>query len=225
MDKSIIINEIKKHLKFTNDIELAEYLGVKQNTISTWKSRNTIDYDLIIAKCDFVNANWLLTGQGNMLLHTKYYNDENNVSVVEEPVEVYNRKVYKKIPLLPLTAFAGLPIGIDNGIFPADCDYYDVPEFNNRADYLIRITGSSMQPKYNSGDIIACKILKLDTYFQWNKIYLLDTEQGALIKRVTKSDEPNSIKLVSDNEKYLPFDIPLKAINSIAIVIGVIRLE
>ena len=67
MDKSKIIREIKLHLGFKNDTELADFLGIKQNTLSTWKSRNTMDYDLVISKCDFIDANWLLTGEGKML--------------------------------------------------------------------------------------------------------------------------------------------------------------
>lgn len=67
MDKSLILNEIKKHLGFKTDKELAEFLGVKQNTFSTWRHRNTLDEELILSKCDFINANWLFTGEGSML--------------------------------------------------------------------------------------------------------------------------------------------------------------
>ena len=47
--------------------ELAEKLGVAPSTISTWKVRNTIDYELLFAKCESVNLNWLITGEGEML--------------------------------------------------------------------------------------------------------------------------------------------------------------
>ena len=67
MDKSLIINEIKLHLKIKTDSDFADFLGVKQPTISAWRSRNTLDYDLIIAKCNDIDANWLLTGKGEML--------------------------------------------------------------------------------------------------------------------------------------------------------------
>ena len=67
VDKSIIINELKKYLNIKTDSEFAKFLGLKQNTISSWKSRNSLDYDLIISKCDQINANWLLTGEGEML--------------------------------------------------------------------------------------------------------------------------------------------------------------
>ena len=67
VDKSIIINELKKYLNINTDTKFAKFLGLKQNTISSWKSRNSLDYDLIISKCDQINANWLLTGEGEML--------------------------------------------------------------------------------------------------------------------------------------------------------------
>lgn len=67
MDKSFIINEIKLYLNIKTDSEFADFLGVKQPTISTWRKRNTIDYELIIAKCNKINGHWLLTGQGSML--------------------------------------------------------------------------------------------------------------------------------------------------------------
>ena len=67
MDKSLILRDIKKYLGFKKDSDFAEFLGIKQNTLSNWKTRNTIDYDLIISKCEKIDANWLLTGKGSML--------------------------------------------------------------------------------------------------------------------------------------------------------------
>lgn len=67
MDKTFIINEIKSYLNIKTDSEFADFLGVKQPTISTWRKRNTIDYDLIISKCNNINGHWLLTGKGSML--------------------------------------------------------------------------------------------------------------------------------------------------------------
>ncbi|APF20349.1 Bacteriophage CI repressor helix-turn-helix domain-containing protein [Caldithrix abyssi DSM 13497] len=65
---NIILGRLKKAYNLKKDIELANFLGVKQSTLATWKLRNTIDYDLIIAKCNDINLNWLLTGQGSMFL-------------------------------------------------------------------------------------------------------------------------------------------------------------
>jgi hypothetical protein len=67
MDKSQIINEIKSHYNIKTDSELASFLGVSQPTISAWRKRNTIDYELIITKCNDINPEWLITGKGEML--------------------------------------------------------------------------------------------------------------------------------------------------------------
>ena len=46
-----ILNRIKGRFDITTDTELAELLGVKQNTISSWRSRGNIPYKKIIAFC------------------------------------------------------------------------------------------------------------------------------------------------------------------------------
>ncbi|MDB0603149.1 S24 family peptidase [Tenacibaculum maritimum] len=143
--------------------------------------------------------------------------------------QVYSKSIgsviKKGIPLIPLDAMAGFGEG-EMQVMPYDTDNYTVPEFEElNVEFMIRVKGSSMYPKYNSGDIVACKKLPLDTFFQWNKVYVLDTIQGAMIKRVCKSKEDDSILCVSDNAKYEPFNLHRSEIHSLAIVLGVIRLE
>ncbi|EHO41107.1 CI repressor [Caldithrix abyssi DSM 13497] len=65
---SEILERLKIAYNIKNDSRLADFLGVTRSTISTWKSRNSIDYDLVFAKCKNLNINWLLTGQGSMFL-------------------------------------------------------------------------------------------------------------------------------------------------------------
>ena len=59
------------------------------------------------------------------------------------------------IPLIPFDFMAGF--GEDNsGIKLNDCERYNIPEFENiGAEFLVRVGGSSMYPKYSSGDILA----------------------------------------------------------------------
>lgn len=128
------------------------------------------------------------------------------------------------IPLIPLGAMAGYAKG-ETQILEHECERYVVPVFRE-AEFLITVKGSSMIPKYNSGDIVACKHLPLnDLFFQWNKVYVLDTAQGALIKRVCKGRDENHVTLVSDNVRYDPFELHRDKLNAVALVIGVIRLE
>jgi phage repressor protein C with HTH and peptisase S24 domain len=128
------------------------------------------------------------------------------------------------IPLIPTSAFAGITSGEVN-ILEYDCERYVIPVFKD-AEFLIPVKGDSMIPKYNSGDIVACKKLALsDIFFQWNKVYVIDTDQGVMVKRIHKGSLPDQIKIVSENSDFEPFDLPISRIHAIAIVIGVVRLE
>lgn len=163
-----------------------------------------------LTKFPNVNPNWLLLGEGDML----------RSDISNKAIKVSTGG----IPLIPINAMAGIAKG-ENTILEYECERYVVPVFRE-AEFLIPVKGSSMLPKYNSGDIVACKWVPLtDIFFQWNKVYVLDTNQGALIKRVHKGSDDQHITLVSDNKSYEPFEVALSAINAIAIVIGVIRLE
>ena len=130
------------------------------------------------------------------------------------------------IPLIPIDAMAG--VGVNTGIQITSENIeltYLVPDFKG-ADFMIRVKGDSMYPRYNSGDIVACKKLNIrDVFFQWNKVYVLDTDQGAILKRVSKASDQDKIMAVSDNESYAPFELKLSQIHGIAIVVGVIRPE
>ncbi|MDD3005858.1 S24 family peptidase [Flavobacterium sp.] len=158
-----------------------------------------------------LDPEWLLTGKGNML---KSERDQE-----QTPNE-------KGIPLIPVEAMAGFGTGSEQ-VMHYDSHLYVVPEFDElKVDFMIRVKGSSMQPKYNSGDLVACKRLALnDLFFQWNKVYVLDTDQGALVKRIKKGTNKDHILIVSDNENYDSFELHLKKIYSVAIVVGVIRFE
>lgn len=129
------------------------------------------------------------------------------------------------IPLIPIEAMAGWGTG-EVQVMDYEMGLYKVPEFDNiKVDFMIRARGSSMYPKYNSGDTLACLKVELGVFFQWNKVYVLDTSQGAMVKRIKKSDKENHILCVSDNPNYDPFDLPLEDLYAIALVVGVIRLE
>jgi len=104
-------------------------------------------------------------------------------------------------------------------------DFYTVSEFKN-SDFLIRVKGDSMVPKYNGGDIVACKRVDDVFFLQWNRAYVIYTRsQGLMIKRVQPSEREGCIKCVSDNVKYAPFDVPMDDVIQIALVNGAITLD
>lgn len=224
-----MLEAILSHYTNGNKAKFANILGVSPQTISAWVARSTFDSELIYTKCSDISADWLLTGEGNML-------KDGNTSLVDmtktAPVDNIPAKTVavptahpnEGIPLIPIEAMAGA-LTSEQTILEYECERYVIPMFKG-ADFLIPVKGSSMYPKYSSGDIVACQRVSMsDLFFQWNKVYVIDTTQGALIKRIKPGSDKEHISIISDNPDYDPFELHLSAIHAVALVIGVIRLE
>ena len=215
IDKALILSKIKSHYNFEKDADFARFLEIKPQTLSSWYSRNTFDIELLYSKCVEINPEWLLTGEGEML------KSSNNTPVVAEP------QLPSGVPMLPFDAFAGIGTDVEGVNLDTIEERYVVPLFDGmKMDFMISVRGSSMYPKYNSGDVVACRMVQELLFVQWNKVYVLDTiSQGVIIKRLKKSDKEGFVICKSDNEQYEPFEIPMSDIRTIALVVGVIRLE
>lgn len=166
------------------------------------------------------SGDWILTGQGKMLKAPKQGTRPQD----SIPIAIQTNNPKEGIPLIPIEAMAGA-LTNEQTVLEYECERYVVPVFKG-ADFLIPVKGSSMYPKYSSGDIVACQRVPMeDLFFQWNKVYVIDTNQGALIKRIKPGSDKKHVLIVSDNEKYDPFELPISSIYAVALVIGVIRLE
>ena len=195
-----------------------EELGVTYGNFKGKAKEKALSSDVlakIVSKYPELNPEWLLTGEGEMLKSET------------TKTETSKEESVKGIPLVNATAIGGY----GNNVFSFEerdvKDYYVIPKFKHKqVDFMIEVEGSSMYPKYNSGDVVACRIIKERNFIQWNKTHVIATrEQGIIIKRIKPSDAPNSLLMVSDNESYDPFNVPEEEIEGLAIVVGVIRLE
>ena len=188
--------------------------GLSNGFLDKGGSVTSANLETILNTFPEISLDWLVTGRGSMLR-----SDLSAAHLATEPGAV--------IPLIPIEAVAGLPTDDPVGTRFIDCAHYIIPDFANlNVEYMIRVSGSSMYPKYSNGDILACRRVHDVLFFQWGKIYVIDSSQGALVKRVFQDEDPDRILLVSDNkEHYPPFSIPKSDIRSLSIVVGVIRLE
>lgn len=191
--------------------ELAEYLGVGQSFISQIERGVSPLPESLLEKIK-ANSDWTVA------IDTLVNSGEINVHVSEN-----NPNSEKLLPLLPFDAIAG------PGTFQFQDtqieDYYRIGVFAN-SDFLVRVSGDSMAPKYAGGDIIACKIIDDILFFQWGRVYVINTRsQGVMLKRLMPANDDNYITCVSYNQDYPPFDIPKEDIIKIALVKGSILVE
>lgn len=252
-------------LKGINDNQMTIAAGLSVGLLGklkkSGKGMNSSNIEKILYSYPEINASWLLTGKGEMLVSHDTPTDTPSQPVIEvndkdikknpysqeykqQFTDEKERKTKKSeknsecssriqklpegsmegIPLIPTSAMAGA-FTSDISFMEYECEHYFIPDFKG-ADFLIRVKGDSMQPTYYSGDLVACqKIPMNDIFFQWNKTYVLDTNQGAIIKRVLPGKDDDHICIVSDNTKYPPFELEKSYLHAIALVRGIIRLE
>jgi phage repressor protein C with HTH and peptisase S24 domain len=194
---------------------------------------NKPSYDFIEILYDALpntNMDWLIKGKGERLSDNLDKTNKNNSLIhlsVDEVAETYN---------LPLKPAAGIPLvnfdaiaGLGNANFSIDKvniqDRYTVPDFE-KIDFMIKVRNNSMYPRYNSGDVVACRIIKSDNFIQWNRAHIVGAgDQGLLLKRIMPGDTDDTVQLISDNKDYPPIIIKRKEIHGLALVVGTIRLE
>lgn len=194
------------------EITYGNFTGDKKN-----RPLNSDAIENILLNYPKTNPEWLLTGKGKML-------KEDILTAKEDQAPYYLNP--KGIPLVNVTAIGGF--GNSNfAIEQRDVkDYYVIPKFQHKkVDFMIEVEGSSMYPKYNSGDVVACRVINEHSFIQWNKTHVIATkDQGIIIKRIKKG-ENGCLLMISDNKDYDPFHVPTEEIEGIALVVGVIRLE
>ena len=207
--------------------------GVLSNAIKKDSDISSINLSKIIDTYDDFDAHWLLTGEGDMI---KEESKPNNIptdisqsareSELELPCtdefEYVNNDNGGKVPVVHELTFATFdpdePLKVN-----AD-DYYYIKEFRN-ADFLYKITGDYMSPKYRSGDLIACRNVKHDNFYAWGRIYaLLTCHQGIIVGRVYEHNNL-LIDVKPCNPDYPTWTIPYDEIARIALVIGSISMD
>lgn len=225
-EKSPIKQNILRYLaqKGVSAYEFYKESGVTRGIL---QQNNGISEDNIarfLAYAPDVNIEWLLTGEGTMLSHPT---TPTPPTPPTPPTKPTSHPSTSGIPLIPLDAVAGFPAESGGGVRLEDCERYVIPEFENKgANFLIRVSGDSMVPLYYSGDLLACRKITDIRFFQWGTVYVLETSQGVLVKRVQESaDHADSILCVSENSSvHHPFLLPRDDIRSLSTIVGLVRM-
>lgn len=221
-----------------SQLDFANRLKVTSGAITNWKKRklgiNVINK--IVEEFPQISRDWLITGEGSCFKASQTVTELFSTTEDDE----YNKKLHvaqklvfknenpdnKRIPLIPVDAMAGALNNDNVSINKWDIEDWLVIPALKKSDFAIRVSGDSMQPRYYSGDIIICTRVPLNSlWFQWGKVYVVSTRQGALVKHVERGSDQEHILLISDNPDYKPFEIPTSELFGVAIVNGLIRVE
>lgn len=109
------------------------------------------------------------------------------------------------VPLLPIAAQGGSLNDFVVSVKENDCERVVSPI--RGADFAMPVAGDSMAPEYPAGSQIFIKKINERAFIDWGKVYVLDTCNGSVIKRVFPADDSGKVKCVSINPDYPPFEV------------------
>ena len=172
-----------------------------------------------------INKVWLLTGEGEMLNSAQPSVAAPSVS--NPPSFSFPRKTTDSgqgVPYYNVDFIGGFDLVLnDQTVLP---EYYiDFKKYNS-ADCWCNVTGHSMEPEINPGDIIALKELEdWRTYMPAGEIYGIVTTEHRTIKKVRPSDREGYIRLIPINRspEYTEQDIPVSIIIKVYKVLGCVK--
>jgi len=211
MDKKERLLKLIEHFSNGNKTSFATMIGVSPQGLSTWLTRETFDIERIYSKCENINADWLLTGRGEMLK-----------SDADEP----------QPPLVTNNPALGAPyydVDFIGGFDEVFNSQVSVPFTNiiirgfEKAQLWCNVTGHSMEPEINHGDIIGlheCAVSDI----QYGEIYAVVLDTLRTIKILRKSSDPHSLRFVPINTTdYDEQDFPISRIIKVYEVIGSVK--
>lgn len=164
---------------------------------------------------------WLLTGEGSMLVNNSANNLVNTSNTSAPAVSSSIEEEIKRVPLIPFEAQGGQLDGFArNGVTLAQCE--TVPTPFKGAQFAISVRGQSMSPTYPSGCVLFIS-KNIADWVEWGKVYVLDTENGVIVKQLAPSSLGNDFvccKSFNDAPEFAPFDVPKSTIFGIYRVVG-----
>ena len=227
MDKKEMLEAIINHFANGNKSQLARILDVTPQAISTWLSRNTFDQELVYAKCENINPDWLLTGRGSML------KSEGSAPMGSKEAQKEDILQAKKnlIPFYEdVSTIGGLNDCLANTEPNAPTEWIDAGDWFPEATAAIRHYGDSMI-EYPSGSILALKRVCNPQLIMNGRNYVIETTEYRVTKQL--QDDGDHFMAYSTNRDtypdgrqiHAPFSVPKGEIRYIYLVLGCVTKE
>ena len=217
ISKGEMLDAIKTHSNMTKNADFARFLGISSQAVSNWYTRNTFDAELLYTKCDFINPAWLLTGKGSMLK-----DNLSGIKTIDEADSSF-------MPTTSMSPSVGTPyydVDFIGGFDEVFNSQVNMPATNivirgfEKASLWCNVTGHSMEPKINHGDIIALRQCTLND-IQYGEIYAVVLDTIRTIKILRRSPDPDKLRFIPINtEDYDEQEFDKSRIMNVFEVIG-----
>jgi len=207
-----IINRINQIIeaKRLSGREFAAIIGSKPNTFNQQiNSKRSVSYETvkkILSTFEDISSEWLLRGEGDMLKaipHISY---------------VTGRPYYN------VDFIGGFDLILNDQTINPDYNI-DFAPYNKDGVMWCNITGHSMEPEINSGDILAIReVPEWDQFIVLDDVYAIVTKNELrTVKRVKKGSNDDKYLLVPTNPDYSAQEIGKEMIYKVFSVLGCMK--
>ena len=210
MEKKFDLRLFRKANGITQ-LAVAEYLGVTKQMITQIETgKVALPTDKLKKILD--NPEWSLQ-EYNRLVEMLDSLTTTKPEGKEKKAEAVARRdgdLPLRVRLIPFEARGGMIGDFVDGVMDYDCEMVVSPI--KGVDFAMTVTGDSMAPEYNPGDRILIKRIDPNLFIEWGRVYVLDTPNGAVIKKLERSDEPGYVTCISINPEVSPFQVNVNAV-------------
>ena len=190
-----------EHYSNGNKAQFANFLGITPQGLSTWLKRETFDIELIFSKCEGLSAQWLLSGEGDMFKNnyqTKCDNFSEKVENSSDQPQI-SHEIGQGTPYYDVDFIGGFNEILNSQVTVPNCNII-VPGFE-KATVWCNVTGHSMEPKINHGDIIALRECTISD-IQYGEIYAVVLDTLRTIKILRRGTTPDVLRYVPINPDF-----------------------
>ncbi|MBQ7421323.1 MAG: hypothetical protein IJV27_04185 [Prevotella sp.] len=194
--------------------------GVLSRAINNGTDIQSKWLQIIVEKYPQYSSRWLLTGIGDMVFQPPKENEENfsdNPKISLELSKVSHEEG-QGVPYFDVDFLGGFNEIFNNQTVRPACNIV-VPGFE-KATAWCNVTGHSMEPKINHGDIIALRQCTIND-IQYGEIYAVVLDTIRTIKILRRGSSPDVLRYVPINiQNFDEQEFPLSRILNIFEVLG-----
>jgi transcriptional regulator with XRE-family HTH domain len=219
------IKFLRKRRRLTQN-DLAESLNIKRSSINNYENGTTIPpvstlidlSDLFHLSVDTllrINLSGLRESQMYVIEHgSDVFVRGNEIRVLATTVDSGNRE---NIELVSIKAKAGYTSGYFDPEYISQLPVFNLPFLDNDKKYrTFQIAGDSMLPMRDKSWVVGEYIQDLDTIKDDHLYIVLTLNEGIVFKKVKNElQKKGSLKMISMNPEYSPYDLSIVEIREV----------
>jgi len=192
-----------------------EYLP--QSLSEILKGRRDVTIELLRKAVESykINPVYVYTGEGPMFMSEEGNNSFRVLTIVADNEEE------ERIVHVPVPAHAGYAGEFSDPTFIQELPTFTLPDYKYKSGThrSFDVAGDSMEPTLFEGDKVVCSFIEPENWeaaIKDNYVYVVVTRGDILLKRaLNKIRETKNLHLISDNNFYDPYDVPIGDIREI----------